>query len=128
MKRSRSRPASTSTIPPLDHDLVEGMVDTKVGAVQQRLTDRVVQAFAREEVEAARFAQTNEVFAPLTEDAIKGGYAIVSASAAGARFLAYASVVDDSSHDPTFISPMMMMLKEQQPLKITINGLKPLNF
>ncbi len=57
---------------------------------------------------ARGFAQTNEVFAPLTGDAIKGGYAIVSTGAADARFLAYASVVDDSSHDPTFISPISL--------------------
>jgi hypothetical protein len=55
---------------------------------------------------AARgFAQKNSVLSRLTEDAIRGGYAIVSTSAAGARFLAYASVVDDGSHDPTFVSP-----------------------
>jgi len=55
---------------------------------------------------AARgFAQTTSAIAPLTGDAIRGGYAILSGGDAGARFLAYASVVDDSSHDPTFISP-----------------------
>jgi peptidoglycan hydrolase-like protein with peptidoglycan-binding domain len=31
--------SSTSTVPALDHDLVEGIVDPKVGAMQQRLTD-----------------------------------------------------------------------------------------
>jgi hypothetical protein len=55
---------------------------------------------------ARGFAQTNEVFSPLTGEAIKGGYAIISTNTEGARFLAYASVVDDSSHDPTYISPM----------------------
>jgi hypothetical protein len=55
---------------------------------------------------AARgFAQTSSVFSHVTGHAIQGGYAILSTSADGARFLAYASVVDDSSHDPTFISP-----------------------
>jgi hypothetical protein len=54
---------------------------------------------------ARGFAQTNEVFSPLTGVAIRGGYAIVSTTTADASFLAYASVVDDSSHDPTFISP-----------------------
>lgn len=34
-----STPTSTSTVLPLDHDLVEGMVDPKVGLIQQRLAD-----------------------------------------------------------------------------------------
>jgi hypothetical protein len=69
-------------------------------------TSGVLLETVRVRAAARSYAQKNSVFSRLTEDAIKGGYAVVSTSAAGARFLAYASVVDDGSHDPTFISPM----------------------
>jgi hypothetical protein len=63
---------------------------------------------ARVRAPARGFAQTNEVFSELTGDAVRGGYAVVSTTSADAHFLAYASVVDDSSHDPTFIAPMTL--------------------
>ncbi len=41
----------------------------------------------------------------LTDEVIRGGYATFTAVDGDARFLAYASVVDDASHDPTLVLP-----------------------
>jgi len=49
------------------------------------------------------FDQANDVFAALTAAAVRGGTAVVTTADPATRFLAYASVVDDGSHDPTFI-------------------------
>ena len=49
--------------------------------------------------------QANRVWQDLTVDQVRGGYAIVTAQPAGSRFAPYASVVDDVSHDPTYVSP-----------------------
>ncbi len=57
-------------------------------------------------VEAGAFAQANEVFAHHTQELIRGGFAVISAADANARFAAYGSVVDDGSHDPTLIMPV----------------------
>ncbi|HSL17367.1 MAG TPA: choice-of-anchor D domain-containing protein [Methylomirabilota bacterium] len=47
------------------------------------------------------FAQIVAVLSKLTVEVVRGGYATLTAAEPGARFLAYASVVDDASHDPT---------------------------
>jgi hypothetical protein len=49
------------------------------------------------------FAQAVKVFDDLTDDEVRGGYAVLRAADQGALFMAYASIVDDGSHDPTFI-------------------------
>jgi hypothetical protein len=49
------------------------------------------------------FDQANDVFAALTAAEVRGGTAVVTTVDTTARYLAYASVVDDGSHDPTFI-------------------------
>jgi aminopeptidase N len=51
------------------------------------------------------FSQTVAVIAKLTDVAVRGGYATVKAANPAARFLAYASVVDDGSNDPTLALP-----------------------
>ncbi len=57
-------------------------------------------------VAAGAFAQNNEVIAEFTTEAVRGGYAVISATDDSARFSAYGSVVDDGSHDPTLILPV----------------------
>ena len=51
------------------------------------------------------FSQSVSVFALFTEAEVRGGFAVISCSADDARYLAYASVVDDGSHDPTYVTP-----------------------
>ena len=57
-------------------------------------------------VAARGYAQQVSVLATLTGAVVRGGYALVSSDDAGAAFTAWASVVDDVSHDPTFIAPL----------------------
>ncbi|TFG40192.1 MAG: choice-of-anchor D domain-containing protein, partial [Candidatus Aminicenantes bacterium] len=54
------------------------------------------------------FAQTVAVIARLTDEVIRGGYAPFTAVDGDALFLAYASVVDDASHDPTLVAPQLI--------------------
>jgi hypothetical protein len=54
------------------------------------------------------FKQVVSLIARLTDDVVRGGYATLAATDAGASFLAYASVVDDASHDPTLVLPRDM--------------------
>jgi hypothetical protein len=54
------------------------------------------------------FKQVVSLIGRLTDDAVRGGYATLAATDSGASFLAYASVVDDASHDPTLVLPRDM--------------------
>jgi len=54
------------------------------------------------------FKQVVSLIGKLTEDVVRGGYATLAAVDGGASFLAYASVVDDASHDPTLVLPWEM--------------------
>ncbi len=54
------------------------------------------------------FKQVVSLIDRLTDDVVRGGYATLAATDSGARFLAYASVVDDASHDPTLVLPRDM--------------------
>jgi len=58
--------------------------------------------------EPGAFSQTVAVISKLTDDIIRGGYATFAAVDSGAHFLAYASVVDDASHDPTMVTPQLL--------------------
>jgi Peptidase family M1 domain/Peptidase M1 N-terminal domain/HYDIN/CFA65/VesB-like, Ig-like domain len=51
------------------------------------------------------FKQVVSLIDRLTDDVVRGGYATLAATESGASFLAYASVVDDASHDPTLVLP-----------------------
>jgi hypothetical protein len=51
------------------------------------------------------FAQVVAVISKLTGNPIIGGYATFTTTDDDARYLAYASVVDDASHDPTLVRP-----------------------
>lgn len=46
--------------------------------------------------------QRNEVFREVTNDDVEDGYAVLETATPGGRFLAYASVVDNGSDDPSF--------------------------
>jgi hypothetical protein len=54
------------------------------------------------------FNQVVSIVSKLTAETIRSGYAILTALDPEARFLAYASVVDDASHDPTLALPQPM--------------------
>jgi len=54
------------------------------------------------------FKQVVSLIGDLTGDVVRGGHATLTAVDPGARFLAYASVVDDASHDPTLVLPRDM--------------------
>lgn len=54
---------------------------------------------------ANAFAQVVSVIGKTTDETVRGGYATLSAVDSAARYLAYASVVDDASHDPTLVLP-----------------------
>jgi len=56
----------------------------------------------------AGFKQVVSLIDKLTDDVVRGGYATLAATDSGASFLAYASVVDDASHDPTLVLPQDM--------------------
>jgi len=51
------------------------------------------------------FKQVVSLIDRLTDDVVRGGYATLAATDSGASFLAYASVVDDASNDPTLVLP-----------------------
>ena len=54
------------------------------------------------------FKQVVSLIDKLTDEVVVGGYATLAATDAGASFLAYASVVDDASHDPNLVLPRDM--------------------
>jgi hypothetical protein len=54
------------------------------------------------------FKQVVSLIDKLTDENVMGGYATLAATDGGASFLAYASVVDDASHDPTLVLPRDM--------------------
>ena len=62
------------------------------------------------------FTQATDVLSSLTTDTVRGGYALLTCDAAGAAFHAYASVVDDGSHDPTFVAPVV----DLRPLDVVV--------
>jgi hypothetical protein len=47
--------------------------------------------------------QENKVFATVTSEAIEAGYAVVSTLTPDARFVAYASIIDNRSGDPIYL-------------------------
>jgi hypothetical protein len=49
------------------------------------------------------FRQETEIFRSVTASDVSDGFAVVSSATAGARFFAYASVVDNGSGDPIYI-------------------------
>ena len=49
------------------------------------------------------YHQENNIFSHVTSSSLEDGFAVLSSSDEGARFLAYASVVDNRSGDPVFI-------------------------
>jgi len=63
------------------------------------------------------FAQASDVLSSLTAESVRGGYALLTCTAAEAAFQAYASVVDDGSHDPTFVAPVVV---ESTPLDVIL--------
>lgn len=63
------------------------------------------------------FAQASEVIAPLTSDTVRGGFAVLTCDVPDAAYLAYASVVDDGSHDPTFVAPVVV---DSTPLDVVL--------
>ncbi|MEX1309447.1 MAG: hypothetical protein AB1Z65_03425, partial [Candidatus Sulfomarinibacteraceae bacterium] len=54
------------------------------------------------------FKQVVSLIDKLTDRVIRGGYATLSAEDPDADYLAYASIVDDASHDPTLVLPSDM--------------------
>jgi hypothetical protein len=59
----------------------------------------------RIEAQPGAFRQIVAVISRLTSETIRGGSATFTATDPGARYLAYASVVDDASSDPTLALP-----------------------
>jgi hypothetical protein len=49
------------------------------------------------------FKQVNKIFSRVTSEAVDDGYAIISSDSNRAKFLAYASVVDNRTGDPIYI-------------------------
>ena len=68
--------------------------------------------------QANAFSQHNEVIGDLTPDSIRGGFAALRARDVDARYAAYASVVDDGSHDPTLILPVALDAADGNPVAI----------
>ncbi len=54
------------------------------------------------------FSQVVSVISKLTEETIRGAYATFTTGDANASYLAYASVVDDDSNDPTMVLPQVL--------------------
>ncbi len=52
------------------------------------------------------FAQASDALAGLSPEPLRGAFAVGSCAAAGAAYHLYASVVDDASHDPSFVAPL----------------------
>ncbi len=50
------------------------------------------------------FRQETEIFRSVTSSDVSDGFAVVSTTTAGARYLAYASVVDNVSGDPIYVT------------------------
>nr|MCU0306003.1 choice-of-anchor D domain-containing protein [Thermoanaerobaculales bacterium] len=62
----------------------------------------------RIEAQPGAFRQIVAVISRLTGETIRGGSATFTAADPGARYLAYASVVDDASSDPTLALPQLI--------------------
>ena len=54
------------------------------------------------------FSQVVSVISKHTAETVRGGYATFAAADSNARYLAYASVVDDGSNDPTMVLPQVL--------------------
>ncbi len=73
---------------------------------------------------AGGYAQEVSVLAALTAETVRGGWAEITTGDPGARYAAWASVVDDGSHDPTFISPVRAPVVDQViPAVAAVEGL-----
>ncbi len=53
------------------------------------------------------FRQIDKAFEQLTSDRVDDGYAVARTTTAGARFFAYASVIDNLTGDPTYVPAMI---------------------
>jgi len=73
---------------------------------------------------AGGYAQEVSVLAALTSERIRGGWAEITTDDPGARYAAWASVVDDGSHDPTFVAPVRAPADAMVvPAVAAVNGL-----
>jgi len=57
---------------------------------------------------AFEFLQTDKAFEKVTPDRVDDGYVSVKTSTGGARFLAYASVIDNITGDPTYVPAIIV--------------------
>lgn len=60
------------------------------------------------QVPPGQFRQNVDALAPLEQGGLSGAFATLDLSPEDAVVAAYASVVDDTSHDPTYVTPLAM--------------------
>jgi len=66
------------------------------------------------------FRQVTDIFQGATAAMLRGAFVELVTSDPAARYLAFASVVDDGSHDPTLILPVAVELGAPAPLNFTV--------
>ncbi len=68
--------------------------------------------------------QANNIFAIVSDDDVEAGYAIVRTRTADARFMTYASVVDNNSGDPVFVPAQLEgpTAEEAEPRFVVFEG------
>jgi hypothetical protein len=66
------------------------------------------------------YRQLSDVFQGVTAATLRGAFVEIVAGDSAARYLAFASVVDDGSHDPTLILPVAVDLGAAAPLNFGV--------
>ncbi len=66
------------------------------------------------------FIQRNKIFREITAGAVADGYIILTTDTEGARFLAYATVVDNKTGDSVFIPAISVLGQEPAPINTLV--------
>ncbi len=66
-------------------------------------------------LEPYEFIQKDKIFKQVTSGTVDDGYIVITSSSAGARFLAYATVIDNRTADSIFIPAISVLASEPTP-------------
>jgi len=65
------------------------------------------------------FKQIDKLFQSVTGNIVADGYAVITSTSAVARFLAYASIIDNRTGDPVFAPAIPVLTSEPAPVDLT---------
>jgi len=65
------------------------------------------------------YKQIDKIFEKVTGSAVDDGYAVITSSTGGARYLAYASIIDNRTGDPVFAPAIPVLDSAPAPVELT---------